>query len=70
MPQKTLIFALFAPPEMLRGGTLPFCPPLCTPLDLASTNAQTLVVLAFFCHFCLFCDNMHIITTLYPETTK
>ena len=27
MPQKTLIFALFAPPEMLRGGTLPFCPP-------------------------------------------
>ena len=32
MPQKTLIFALFAPPEMLRGGTLPFCPPLCTPL--------------------------------------
>ena len=26
MPQKTLIFALFAPPEMLRVGNLPFPP--------------------------------------------
>ena len=40
MPQKTLIFALFAPPEMLRGGTLPFCPPLCTPLKYRRKNLK------------------------------